>query len=97
MTVDLDESDRQLILMALAHLAVERPGWNLAIELIVAKMDTAETPKRRQIEALACHHSLHVRSGKFVVFERFKALRRLNLEACQNASLCGPSDSAAPG
>lgn len=27
MNVSVDEADRQMILLALAHLVVERPGW----------------------------------------------------------------------
>jgi hypothetical protein len=35
----LDESDRQMALMALAHLAVERPGWDDALNRIVRQID----------------------------------------------------------
>ena len=38
-TLTLDESDRQLVLMALAHLAVERPGFDDALQLIAARID----------------------------------------------------------
>ncbi len=31
--IEIDESQRQLILLALAHLAEERPGWENAIEI----------------------------------------------------------------
>lgn len=35
----IQEDERQLILMALAHLAVERPGWDDALARIAMKMD----------------------------------------------------------
>jgi Tfp pilus assembly protein PilO len=37
--LSLEESDRQLVLMALAHLAVERPGWDYALREIAARID----------------------------------------------------------
>lgn len=43
--VDLDESDRQMLLMALAHLAIERPGWKFATEAIASKMDNMAAGK----------------------------------------------------
>lgn len=38
-TITVDESQRQAVLLALAHLAVERPGWNAMLTEIAAKMD----------------------------------------------------------
>lgn len=38
-TLLLSESQRQITLMALAHLAVARPGWDLAIIEIAQKID----------------------------------------------------------
>ena len=35
----LDEAERQLVLMALAHLAVERPGWDDALNRLALKAD----------------------------------------------------------
>jgi len=40
--VDLEEGDRQLVLMALAHLSLERPGWDYALNLIAMKMDNID-------------------------------------------------------
>jgi hypothetical protein len=37
--ITIDESQRQLLLMALAHLAVERPGFDCALREIADKMD----------------------------------------------------------
>jgi hypothetical protein len=39
--IALDESQRQATLMALAHLAVERPGWKWMLTQIALKMDTS--------------------------------------------------------
>lgn len=43
-TLQLDEGQRQMVLLALAKLSIERPGWLEAIEEIAMKMDnrTAE-------------------------------------------------------
>lgn len=37
--VSIDESQRQMILLALAHLAVERPGWKYALGETAKSMD----------------------------------------------------------
>jgi hypothetical protein len=42
-TVRLDESQRQTTLLALAHLAVERPGWDVSIREIVRALVGTET------------------------------------------------------
>ena len=39
MNVQLDPEERQMILLALAHCAVERPGWEHALEHIACKLD----------------------------------------------------------
>lgn len=39
MTIDLDENQRQMTVLALAHLALERPGWDRALREIAAKLD----------------------------------------------------------
>jgi len=46
-TITLTEEQRQATLMALAHLAVERPGWDHMLSEIARKMDnaTAEGPE----------------------------------------------------
>ena len=37
----LDEGERQMMLMALAHLAVERPGWDDALNRLALKFGDA--------------------------------------------------------
>jgi len=39
MTAHLEEEERQLVLMALAWLSVERPGWEYALSSVASKMD----------------------------------------------------------
>jgi hypothetical protein len=39
----IDEAERQAVLMALAHLAIERPGWNDMLSRIAMKMDEIDT------------------------------------------------------
>lgn len=37
--LQLDESERQLLLMALAHLSIERPGFDHALTAIAQRID----------------------------------------------------------
>lgn len=41
-TITLEEGQRQATLMALAHLAVERPGWRWMLSQIALKMDNRD-------------------------------------------------------
>lgn len=38
-TITIDESERQAILLALAHTTVERPGWEYMYTQIAKKLD----------------------------------------------------------
>lgn len=71
MLVELDESQRQQVLMALAHLAVERPGFDHALTQIALLMD-------KRIHGPAVGGGESEPTGQ--VFEDFKRLRRLSLE-----------------
>ena len=75
MVIEVTEDERQAILMGLAWIAVERPGWDLYLAEIALKMDVPESTKRRQIEALAHNMGDRVPVGKPVLFERLKKLR----------------------
>jgi hypothetical protein len=80
----LEESERQAILLALAHTAVERPGWLGFLRGIALKMDMAQTRKHRQIEALRGDVSAQlfaVVSGQPVIFERFRLMRQAEIGA----------------
>jgi hypothetical protein len=37
--LELSESDRQMVLMALAHLSEERPGWDDALHRLALQID----------------------------------------------------------
>jgi hypothetical protein len=41
-TVDLEEGQRQMTLLALAKLSIERPGWLWALEQVALLMDDPE-------------------------------------------------------
>jgi len=45
----IDEGDRQMLLMALAHLAVERPGWNHALSRIAIRVDNKTREGRPEL------------------------------------------------
>lgn len=51
-TVQFDECQRQAMLMALAHLAVERPGWDMMLEEIARKMDNNGCPMYSEFKEL---------------------------------------------
>jgi hypothetical protein len=78
-TVELDESQRQMVLMALAALAIERPGWDMALSAIALKMDNVQTTKQRRLDALHCCPGSvpgpRIALGKPVMYETFKAFR----------------------
>lgn len=38
MTFDFEEGERQMTILALAHLALERPGWDDALSRVAGKM-----------------------------------------------------------
>ena len=42
MQITIDESQRQVILLAIGHLAVERPGWNLMLRDIAVILEGEE-------------------------------------------------------
>ena len=54
----LDECQRQMVLMALAHLAVERPGWDYMLSQIALQIDDAlvdglrHRPARHGLDAM---------------------------------------------
>lgn len=50
LVVTFPEEERQMMLMALAHLAVERPGWDDALNRLALKLDIAVTGKAKMYE-----------------------------------------------
>lgn len=46
-TIKIDEEQRQGILLALAHLTVERPGWELFLTETASKLDEVADGKPR--------------------------------------------------
>jgi hypothetical protein len=45
MDVEIDEGERQMLILAMATLAVERPGWDYALNRLALKMDNAENDR----------------------------------------------------
>lgn len=50
-TVELDDSDRQLVLCALALLSVERPGWDSALNEIAQRMDNVKYARAQMYDS----------------------------------------------
>jgi hypothetical protein len=67
--VKLDEGERQLLLMALAHLAVERPGWDDALNRLALKADDEAVSGRA-----AMYDEFRLRRRRVVVLERIELL-----------------------
>jgi hypothetical protein len=55
-TLRLDEGNRQMVLMALAHLAVERPGWDDALNRLALQIDNAEGGRASLYESFRQMH-----------------------------------------
>jgi hypothetical protein len=51
-TLDLDESDRQLVVLALAVLSLRCPGFDDAINRIAARIDEAERGRAKLYDEL---------------------------------------------
>jgi hypothetical protein len=55
--VHLDEGQRQMVLLALAKLAIERPGFMYALEEIARPMDNIDADNRPEL--FHQFHKLH--------------------------------------
>lgn len=72
-----DEGDRQLVLMALAHLSVERPGFDDALNRIALKIDNNNEGRAEMFDGF---RDLHRRA---LVAERSRLLAgRRGVRAC---------------
>lgn len=78
--LNIDEGQRQMLLMALAHLAVERPGWDYACSEIAKPIDNATPEGRpRLYDRFRAMHSEDVRISAETVARKLEALAK-NLE-----------------
>lgn len=50
MTLELDEAQRQLVLLALAHLSIERPGWDHALNATALLIDNSSAGRAQLYE-----------------------------------------------
>lgn len=70
MTLELDESERQMVLMALAHLSIERPGWDDALNRIALRIDNESTVRAPEL------HRPDDRSPRAAMFDGFREIHR---------------------
>lgn len=49
MTIDIEEDERQMLLLALAELSLQRPGWLHACETLALKFDNKQPDGRAQL------------------------------------------------
>ena len=54
----LDEGQRQMMLMALAHLSVERPGWDDALQRLAIQLDNEENGRPQMYDGFRKLHRL---------------------------------------
>lgn len=47
MKIEIDEAQRQLILISLAHMSVRRPGWDHALNDIALMIDEDENGRAK--------------------------------------------------
>jgi hypothetical protein len=70
MKLDIDEGERQLILLALAVLSLDNPGFDYALNEIAKKMDNVENDRAQMYDQFRvvrkgrplcppCRHPLH--------------------------------------
>jgi len=69
-SLTLDEEERQSVLLALAMLSLERPGWDDALNRIALKMDAKND--REQTRAM--------------LYDHFRAIHRASAEQVRKAS-----------
>ncbi len=72
-TLELDEGQRQLVLLALAVLSLESPGFDYALNEVAVKIDNVEKDRalmydqfrafRKNHEARTCNHPIHKLAG----------------------------------
>lgn len=65
-TLELEEQDRQLVLLALAVLSVESPGFDYALNLVAQRIDNVKDGRALTYDSLRecrqkppCNHPLH--------------------------------------
>jgi len=56
----LDEGQRQMMLMALAHLSVERPGWDDALQRLAIQLDNEHEGRPQMYDEFRKLHRLAV-------------------------------------
>ncbi len=59
----LDEGERQMMLMALAHLAVERPGWDDALQRLAMQLDNEHRGRPQIYDEFRTLRQLELKGG----------------------------------
>jgi hypothetical protein len=62
--LQLEEGERQMLLMALAHLAVERPGWDDALNRIAVRIDNVKDGRAVMYDEFRAMHRRELVTGK---------------------------------
>lgn len=76
--LELEEEERQMVLMALAQLAVRRPGWDYALNHIALRIDNrVGLPDRATAEVPEGHES------RAEMFDKFKDMHQNELRVNQ--------------
>ncbi len=56
----LEEGERQMVIMALAHLAIERPGWDDALHRLALQLDNEQNGRPEMYDEFRKLHRLAV-------------------------------------
>jgi hypothetical protein len=72
MIVDITEEERQMIILALAKLSLERPGWDRTLNELALKMDNKSVPPQTAWERI----SDYIPRDRAVMYDQFRELHR---------------------
>jgi len=70
-TITLEESDRQLVILALAALSIESPGFDMALNTIALLLDNAQEGRAVQYDAFRAVHETRVPDAQKTVIARY--------------------------
>lgn len=64
--LEMEEGQRQMLIMALAHLAVERPGWDRTLNELAMKIDNVKEGRAQLYDDFKRLHKEQLEYKKWV-------------------------------
>ncbi len=68
-SVEFSEEERQSVLLALAKLSIERPGWDHLLNTIACKMDNVENGRSKMYDSF---RQLHQPEPRWGIYDHFR-------------------------